>query len=166
MRSCFFSRVRHLPAASTAVLLTCALAFSSEPVGKDKRDDDVVILTPFSVSTLGATPGGAKDIRLFRSGASRGQIPHPNSFTAEGLFSEHDLPLNLGTATNQLFRVQSAATTARFEVLPDARYLAQLGLDSGIDAATWKPAPLNLIAVVDKSGSMNGAPLALVKASL
>ena len=35
-----------------------------------------------------------------------------------------------------------------------------------VDASTWQREPLNLVAVVDKSGSMDGAPLDTVKASL
>jgi Ca-activated chloride channel family protein len=41
-----------------------------------------------------------------------------------------------------------------------------LGFASNIDPAQWRREPLNLVAVVDKSGSMDGEPLALVRASL
>lgn len=115
---------------------------------------------------LGATVGGAQDINFFRDGAGRGLVPHPDTFTAEGLFSEYDLPLDLGVTADQLFVVQTAAVPARFDALPEVVYLAQLGFSSGLTAATWQPPALNLVAVVDKSGSMNGQPLALVRASL
>ena len=152
----------------------------------DDEEEDVIVLSPFSVSvsevsgyaaattlagarmptSLGATPGGAQDINYFRSGAGRGEVPHPDTITAEGLFSEHDLPLDLGTTSRELFQVQTAAIPATFEAMPEVTHLAQLGFSSGLDAETWQPAPLNLIAVVDKSGSMSGQPLALVRASL
>jgi Ca-activated chloride channel family protein len=163
------------PACHRAILLAglstafALLSASETPPEKKKPEDEVISLIPFEVSaggTLGATPGGAKDLGYLRAGATRGEIPHPNTFTPEGLFSEHDLPLDLGGTSNALFRVQSAATRARFEVMPDVCYLAQLGLDSGIAADEWKRKPLNLVAVVDKSGSMSGHPLALVRASL
>jgi hypothetical protein len=51
-------------------------------------------------------------------------------------------------------------------VQPEVRYLAQLGFSSNLDPKTWKRAPLHLVAVVDKSGSMSGQPLELVKESL
>ncbi len=82
------------------------------------------------------------------------------------MFSEHDLPLTVTKPDGSLFFIQTAATAARFDVLPEVRYLGQLGFSSGLDAATWRRAPLNLVAVVDKSGSMSGEPLALVRASL
>ncbi len=155
-----------LPVAFSTLLLSTSAADRKKD--KDDDSDEVVVLSPFCVEagSLGATPGGAQDISFFRMGAGHGQIPHPNSLTPEGLFSEHDLPLELGTGGDTLFRVQAAAIPARFEVLPDVRYLAQLGFSSSLRADTWHRAPLNLVAVIDKSGSMSGPPLALVRASL
>ena len=49
---------------------------------------------------------------------------------------------------------------------PEVRYLAQLSFASGLDPATFKRPALNLVAVVDKSGSMSGRPLLTVRASL
>lgn len=123
-------------------------------------------VTAIPSAQLGATVGGAQDINFFRAGAGHGEVPHPATITAEGLFSAHDLPLDLGPTSNDLFVVQAAAVPARFEVLPEVTHLAQLGFSSGLAAATWHRAPLNLVAVVDKSGSMNGQPLALVRRSL
>ncbi len=177
----------------SALYLAAAIpssAQTSKPQTKQKPDEEeeVIVLSPFCVSgpadvgyrsmgtlggtrvsgaSMGATPGGAQDISYFRSGAGRGEIPHPNTFTAEGLFSEHDLPLELGAAPHgQLFRVQTAAIPARLETMTEVRYLAQLGLSSGLKANEWRRAPLNLVAVIDKSGSMSGQPLALVRESL
>lgn len=174
-----FSRSRRSCLAAVCAIVPLIVFAASTPSAKEKKekeDEGIVHLTPFEVSSggmggysagsMGATPGGAKDIRFFRSGATRGQIPQPSTFTAEGLFSEHDLPLEMSGGGEGLFRVQTAATVARFDVLPEVRYLAQLGLSSGLKAETWQPAPLNLVAVVDKSGSMSGEPLALVRASL
>jgi Ca-activated chloride channel family protein len=115
---------------------------------------------------LGATVGGVQDINFFRSGAGRGDVPHPDTITAEGLFSEHDLPIDLGVKSNDLFVVQAAAIPAQFAVMPEVTHLVQLGFSSGLAAKTWQRAPLNLVAVVDKSGSMDGHPLALVRDSL
>ncbi len=115
---------------------------------------------------MGATPGGAQDIAFFRERVKHGEIPHPNTFTPEGLFSEHDLPLVSRSKCAQTFCAGGEATAASLLVQPEVRYLAQLGFSSGLDPKTFKRAPLHLVAVIDKSGSMSGQPLELVKESL
>ncbi|MEZ4450243.1 MAG: VWA domain-containing protein [Nannocystaceae bacterium] len=115
---------------------------------------------------MGATPGGAQDIAFFRSRVAAGEIPHPNVFTPEGLFSEHDLPLRTTTRCAQLFCAAGEAIPAGLMVQPEVRYLAQLGFNSGLDPKTWRRAPIHVVAVIDKSGSMSGQPLDLVKESL
>jgi len=115
---------------------------------------------------MGATPGGAQDIAFFRDRAAHGEIPHPNTFTPEGLFSEHDLPIATRTKCMQTLCATGEAMAAGLLVQPEVRYLAQLGFSSGLDPKTFKRAPLHLVAVIDKSGSMSGQPLELVKESL
>ncbi|EDY81909.1 von Willebrand factor type A domain protein [Verrucomicrobiia bacterium DG1235] len=154
----------------------------------DEEEDEEVVyeLSPFEVSgpstggyratstlsatrirtKLGATVGGAQDIRYLRNLIDEGIIPSPASFTAEGLFSEHDLPIGGDAKEGWLFDIASQATSFESAAQPKVDILAQLGFVSGIDATTFKPAPLNLVAVVDKSGSMSGDPLELVRKSL
>lgn len=115
---------------------------------------------------MGATPGGAQDISYARDRIKAGEVPHPSTFTPEGLFSEHDLPLQTGRKCNQTLCLDAAATKADLQTLPEARWLAQLGFASNIEAKSWHREPVNLVAVVDKSGSMSGPPIETVKASL
>lgn len=115
---------------------------------------------------MGATPGGAQDIQYFRDRVKAGEIPHANTFTPEGLFSEHDLPLAAGSVCDQTLCTVGEAGRAALIAQPEVQYLAQLGFSSGLDPATFRRAPLNLVAVIDKSGSMSGQPLDLVKESL
>jgi len=119
-----------------------------------------------SMKSMGATPGGAKDIDYARDRIAAGEIPHASTFTPEGLFSQHDLPLPSTRACNQILCLSAAATKADLISQPEVRHLAQLGFASNLDPKTWHRAPLNLVAVVDKSGSMSGQPLDTVKASL
>ena len=158
--------------SAIALLLTALPWLSAQTKDKDKKDKDreadVLVLSPFCIeaSGLGATVGGAKDARYFRNEVGRGSFPHPNTITAEGLFSEHDLPLRAPGRGDGLLRLGGEAMPAALLTKPEVRYLAQIGFSAGLDARTWHRAPLNLIAVVDKSGSMDGAPLALVKRCL
>jgi len=163
--------ISHIYASAALVSLSSALVYASaisSPEKKDKDEDkDIVVLSPFTVSSgFGATPGGAKDARFFRSSVEQGLFPHPSTITAEGLFSEYDLPLKTRVKSKALLSLNGEAMPAQVLTRPDIRYLAQIGFSSGLDPATWHREPLNLVAVVDKSGSMNGKPLDLVKACL
>lgn len=115
---------------------------------------------------MGATPGGAQDISYARDRIKAGEVPHPATFTPEGLFSEHDLPLQTGRPCSQTLCLEAAATTVDLPTVPEARWLAQLGFASNLDSKTWHREAVNLVAVIDKSGSMSGAPIDTVKASL
>ncbi|MCA9687990.1 MAG: VWA domain-containing protein [Myxococcales bacterium] len=126
---------------------------------------DANLLNPDAAS-LGATPGGAQDIGYARDRAAAGEIPHPNTFTPEGLFSEHDLPVAAGSRCAQTLCVRGEAIEATLLAQPEVRYLAQLGFASGLDPKTFQRAPLNLVVIVDRSGSMSGQPLELVRKSL
>ena len=152
----------------------------------DDDDEELYDLTPFTVDAapdvgysatntlagtrmsgdLGATVGGSQGINYFVDQVLRGQIPDPDTITAEGLFSQHDLPIHIQAKPGQLLTVGGEAMEASLLCVPDAKVLAQIGFGSGLDARTWEPAPINLVALVDKSGSMGGQPLELVKQSL
>jgi Ca-activated chloride channel family protein len=119
-----------------------------------------------SAEKLGATPGGAQDISYARERILAGEIPHPNTFTPEGLLSEHDLPLPTGRLCNQTLCLTAATAPVELLALPEARQLGQLGFASSLEASAWHRDPMNIVAVVDKSGSMSGPPIETVKASL
>lgn len=103
-----------------------------------------------------ATVGGAQDIRYFRDRAENGELPLPEVFTPEGLFSEHDLPLPASDC-DRLLCVDTAASQASLLAQEDVRWLGQIGFSSNLTAATFERPPLNLVAVVDKSCSMTDA---------
>ena len=168
----------------TSLIVSPFVLLGAEPPEKKKEpvEDEIIVLSPFEVSAscsagysatstlagtrLGATVGGAKDARYFRDAAAGGEFPHPNTITAEGLFSEHDLPLHGRSQSRDLFILTGEAMPAAVLTRPEVKYLGQIGLSSGLDAVTWHREPLNLVAVVDKSGSMSGGPLELVKKCL
>ena len=76
----------------------------------------------------------------------------------------HPLPTDKTCA--QLFCLVTEAMAAQLPLRPDDRLFLGLGFASNIDADKWHREPLNLVAVVDKSGSMDGPPLDLVRKSL
>lgn len=149
-----------LTAACLALPLPLAAQDSSPP--EDQQEDDSQIVV---TGSMAVRQGGAQDVRHFRSVAADVGMPRPESLTVEGLMGEHDLTLP-GRSCTQLFCLVGEAMPAALPTRPDDRLFLGLGFASNIDAATWRREPLNLVAVVDKSGSMDGNPLDLVRRSL
>lgn len=147
-------------------LVAAALLISSvQAVAQDVPDDhdemDAMIVTGMSVRQ-----GGAQDIGHFRKAAADGEMPRPESLTVEGLFGEHDLSLPSSSGCAQLLCVVGETMPADFAVRSADKLFVGLGFASNLDQAQWRREPLNLVAVVDKSGSMSGEPLDLVRSSL
>jgi len=159
------TRPLRLLALSAAFLAFAPPAFAQSVQGPpvQEEDDESIVITG---TRMGVRQGGAQDVRHFRSVAAEVGMPRPESLTLEGLMGEHDLTLPGTNACAQLFCLVTEAMPAALPTRPDDRLFVGLGFTSNIEAATWRRAPLNLVAVVDKSGSMSGPPLALVRRSL
>jgi Ca-activated chloride channel family protein len=112
------------------------------------------------------TQGGAKDVNYLRGEVEQSRIPHPETFTAEGLISEHSVVIESNQPCAQVFCLVAESIDANLIAQPEARYLIGLGFTTNVQSQGWRREPLNLVAVVDKSGSMSGGPLALVRSSL
>lgn len=156
----------HLLALSAACValpmpLAAAQSTAAPPEQDDQYEDNSIVVT----GSVAVRQGGAQDVRHFRSVAADVGMPRPESLTVEGLMGEHDLTL-AGRSCAQLFCLVGEAMPAALPTRPDDRLFLGLGFASNIDAATWRREPLNLVAVVDKSGSMDGRPLDLVRRSL
>src|SRR5688572_13002297 len=115
-------------------------------------------------SFLSARPGGAQDAEYFRDRARAGEVPRSETITAEGLFAGHDLPLARRPSCAVLLCPGAEAARVQLASRPEITHLVQIGMTSGLRELVR--GPLNLIAVVDRSGSMSGEKLALVKETL
>jgi Ca-activated chloride channel family protein len=113
---------------------------------------------------FGITPGGAQDMRLAREIIEDGGIPTADQFTAEGLFSEHDLPLP-GDACDQDLCPRAAAALMHPVDGRGARALVQLGFATR-HGESFRRAPLNVAVAVDVSGSMSGEKMSSVRTAL
>lgn len=172
---------RRLRSPLSAAALSAALAFAAAPPAlaqeaeppldaeaavpaeeeENYNDGADIVVT----GTLAVRQGGAQDARHFRKIAELG-MPRPESLTVEGLMGEHDLALPAARPCAQLFCLVGEAMEARLPLRPDDRLFVGLGFASNVDAASWRREPVHLVAVVDKSGSMSGEPIELVRQSL
>ena len=139
-----------------ALMLSAALC-ASAPIAAAQVIEDEIVVTGTSV-----TQGGAQDIKHFRGEAARGDIPSPHGMTSEGLLSEHDLYLTSAQACEQTLCLTAAAMPAD---ITSSDYFAGMSFDTNIDEG-WKREPLNLVAVIDRSGSMRGKSITNVRRSL
>lgn len=121
-------------------------------------------------TSMSATAGGAQDAGFMDRELDADIIPRPEHFTAEGILSEHDLPVADDVDCEALLCVAGQAVVLdrrqRLLAQPEVDAVAQLGFTSGLDASEWERPALNLVAVVDRSGSMEGEPLGTTKAAL
>jgi Ca-activated chloride channel homolog len=108
--------------------------------------------SPTGAGGFGATPGGVKDMSLAREYVRNGRVPPPEAFLVEGMFSEHDLPLE-GTACTAALCLRGAMGVAPdLDGTPSA--WMQVGMSSAVDPESFQRAPQALVLTVDVSGSM------------
>lgn len=97
--------------------------------------------------------GGAQDIGQFRGLLAAGEIPGPATLDANGFFSEHRTELPPPDCGDTLCANGMLAVGRAWL---DGRYQAtlQVAINTPIDPSTLVRRPLNLVVVVDTSGSM------------
>ena len=113
----------------------------------------------------GVTTGGAQDLGLVRNHVAAGRIPHPEAFTVEGLLSEHDIAIT-GPACARRFCIDAATGVAPALDTGGVEAFMVLGLSSSIDLRAFRRPPLDLVVVVDRSGSMGGGKISAARAAL
>ncbi len=96
---------------------------------------------------------GAQDIGVFRSILEAGQIPGPDTLDANGFFAEHviDLP---PPDCGQDICLQTSLAMANDWVDGSYQRIVQIALNSPIDPSGMERPPMDLVVVVDRSGSM------------
>ncbi|MCU4802174.1 VWA domain-containing protein [Halobacteria archaeon HArc-gm2] len=105
--------------------------------------------------SVGLSAGGAKRIASFRRNIEGGYLPQPESLAYEGLFYNYYFDTGGDGSCDSLFCPSySPAVTADPLSGETERYLT-VGLNSGLDASQFDRKKLNLVVVLDISGSMS-----------
>mgnify|MGYP000692929012 CR=1 FL=1 len=106
--------------------------------------------------SVGLAAGGAKDVATFRRNVEEGYLPLPESLSYEGLFYDYYFETgDPGPLCGATFGpAYSPAVTADPLSGTTERYLT-VGLNSGLAADAFERKRLNLVVVVDVSGSMS-----------
>jgi Ca-activated chloride channel family protein len=104
--------------------------------------------------TIGLATGGAKDINNFRQNISNNYLPLPTDITCEGLFYDYYFDTGIQEATNKLFAPSYSFAATRDPLSGQTEYYLAVGLNSGMKEEDFSRKKLNLVIVLDSSGSM------------
>ena len=108
----------------------------------------------FAKGNIGLSVGGAKDINNFLSNIKHRYIPKMDSLTYEGIFYQHFFDTGIKQECKTLF-CPSYSRAIKKDIYTDEKYYyLSVGLNSGIKESDFKRKKLNLVIVLDISGSM------------
>ncbi|NHN41791.1 VWA domain-containing protein [Halorubellus sp. JP-L1] len=108
-----------------------------------------------SSESMGLAAGGAQDVNDFRNNVDEGYVPQPSSLTAEGLYHDHYFDTGQNRPCNATFCPSYSRAVTRDPLSGERERYVTVGLNSGIDADEFERKALNLVVVVDTSGSMS-----------
>ncbi|MBM4446294.1 MAG: VWA domain-containing protein [Chloroflexi bacterium] len=105
--------------------------------------------------TIGLAVGGAKGIDNFRANIKNGYLPLPTDMTYEGLFYEYYFDTGQTKSCNKLFCPSYSYAVTRDPFSNKTEYYLSVGLNSGMEERDFERKKLNLVIVLDISGSMS-----------
>ncbi len=106
---------------------------------------------------LGFSVGGAKDADNFYENLKHGYLPKISSITYEGVFYDHYFKSEAKNSCKTLFCPSYTTHIRENPYTKELEYYLSVGLNSGIKLDDFKRKKLNIVVVLDISGSM-GAP--------
>ncbi len=106
-------------------------------------------------SVLGFSTGGAKDVGNFRENLRNGYLPIPTDIGYEGLFYDYSFDTGASRPCRKLFCPSYIAAISPDPFSASRDLYLTVGLNSGLNAATFHRKHLNLVLVLDISGSMS-----------
>jgi len=104
---------------------------------------------------LGFSVGGAKDINNFRENIKNGFLPLPTDITYEGLFYDYFFDTGKQEVCDSLFCPSYSYAVSKDPFSKKGGYYLAVGLNSGMKEKDFKRKKLNLVIVLDISGSMS-----------
>ncbi len=105
--------------------------------------------------TIGFAVGGAKDINNFRENIKHGYLPLPTDMTPEGLYYDYYFDTGQTKSCNKLYCPSYSYAVSRDPFSNKTEYYLSVGLNSGMKQSDFERKKLNLVIVLDISGSMS-----------
>ena len=107
-------------------------------------------------SNLGFAVGGANDIENFRQNVASGFLPSPADISHEGIFYDYFFDTGQAQSCDQLFCPSYTTAVSPDPFSGQNEYFLSVGLNSNIKVEDFERKNLNLVVVLDISGSMSG----------
>ena len=131
------------------------------PQSRDAVQDEYMMsTTPASApaaDSLGFAVGGSQDIGNFRENVENGFLPIPTDITYEGLFYDYYFDTGSMQECEKLFCPSYSYAVSRNPFSDGDEYYLSVGLNSGIRESDFERKKLNLVLVLDVSGSMSSS---------
>ncbi len=105
--------------------------------------------------TIGLSVGGAKDINNFRENILNDYLPLPTDITYEGLFYDYYFDTGMPQESRKLYNPSYSFAVTRDPLSCETEYYMSVGLNSGLKEEDFARKKLNLVIVLDVSGSMS-----------
>jgi len=106
---------------------------------------------------LGFSVGGAKDINNFRQNIARDYLPLPTDITYEGLYYDYFFDTGQSEQCEKLFCPSYSYALSKDPISNEEEHYLQVGLNSNIKESDFERKNLNLVIVLDISGSMSSS---------
>ncbi len=108
-------------------------------------------------ASIGLAVGGANDINNFRQNVDSGYLPSPADISHEGIFYDYFFETGSSQECNQLFCPAYATAISPDPFSGHPEHFLAVGLNSNISVADFQRKQLNLVVVLDISGSMSSS---------
>ena len=105
--------------------------------------------------SAGFAVGGGKDIGNFRENIERGYVPRPEAITVEGLYYDYVFDTGVLPSCDKLFCPTYSLASSPDPLSGKLEHYLSVGLTSGANADALKRKKINLVVVLDISGSMS-----------
>lgn len=110
---------------------------------------------PMAENDMGYSVGGAKDINNFRENIENGYLPIESDINYEGIFYDYYFDTGKSKKCNKLFCPSYSLAVSKDPFSGEEEYFMNVGLNSNIKEEDFKRKKLNLVVVLDISGSMS-----------
>jgi len=104
---------------------------------------------------IGFSVGGAKDVENYRENVKKGYLPLDSDVNYEGLFYDYYFDTGLDKPCVKLFCPSYSRAVLKDPFSKEDEYYVSVGLNSNIPMDEFDRKPLNVVVVLDVSGSMS-----------